>query len=373
MRKTSIFVLICLIVSCVLMTCSTRKKAQKTATDFEIQAGVNVSHWLSQSDKRGAARENYITKADFDTIAAVGFDHVRIPVDEEQLWDEDGNQIAEAFELLQNAIDWSIAADVKAIVDLHIIRSHHFIADTNPLWTDPAEQQKLVDLWKQLSSELCQYPVESVAYEILNEAVADDPEDWNKLLDIMIASIRETEPNRVIVVGSNRWQIPGTFKDLKLPEGDRNIIMSFHFYTPMALTHHQAAWSIVAEYTGPVNYPGQVLDTLYYKDMSPEVVKAMREYANGYFDRAVLEQEMMPAIKVARQCNLPLYCGEFGVYPTIPEEIALRWYSDIISIFHQYGIAYSHWCYKGDFPIVDDNSVPNKPLVSVLTSKGGKK
>jgi len=36
--------------------------------EFTIRTGVNVSHWLSQSDKRGEERKNYITRADFDTI-----------------------------------------------------------------------------------------------------------------------------------------------------------------------------------------------------------------------------------------------------------------------------------------------------------------
>jgi endoglucanase len=167
--------------------CSSNIKSGEESGEFTIRTGVNVSHWLSQSKKRGDERTNYITKADFDTIASVGFDHVRIPIDEEQMWDEEGNKETEAFELLHNAITWALSAKLRAIVDLHIVRSHHFIAETNPLWTEPVEQEKLVDLWRQLSEELKQYPNNMVAYEILNEAVADDPEDWNNLLGEIIA------------------------------------------------------------------------------------------------------------------------------------------------------------------------------------------
>ena len=346
------------------------KKESTTSTDgFVIRSGVNVSHWLSQSDKRGAARRSYITKSDFENIAAMGFDHVRLPVDEEQLWDSTGNQEAAAFELMHNAIQWAIVAKLRTIVDLHIIRAHHFIADSNPLWTNPAEQQKLVNLWLQLSRELSQYPNNLVAYEILNEAVADDPEDWNKVLNMVISAIRQKEPNRVIVIGSNRWQIPSTFPDLKVPPNDPHLILSFHFYSPMALTHHLASWSAVAEYTGPVNYPGMIVDTTYYQQLSPATVAAMRTYANGYFDQKVLEQEMLPAIKIAKEMNLPLYCGEFGVYPTIPNEIRLRWYRDICDIFKKNKIASCHWCYKGDFPVVDEKGLPDQNLVTILTDK----
>jgi endoglucanase len=357
------------VVGTLIFACASNGNPAKEKKAFSIRTGVNVSHWLSQSDKRGEERINYIAKADFDTIASIGFDHVRIPVDEVQLWDSLGNKEKEAFELLHNAIKWAFAAKLRVIVDLHIIRSHHFNVESNPLWTDEAAQEKLVDLWRQLSGELNKYPNEMLAYEILNEAVADDPDDWNSILKKVISEIRKKEPDRIIVVGSNRWQIPSTFPDLKIPENDRNIILSFHFYTPMALTHHLAPWSPVAEYTGEVNYPGQVIDTSHYKELSEATVKAMRDYSNGYFTKEILAKEMSPAIEVAKEKSLLLYCGEYGVYPTIPEDIMLRWYKDVCSIFNANGISYCHWCYKGDFPVVGKNSVPNRKLVSVLTAK----
>jgi endoglucanase len=54
-----------------------------------------------------------------------------------------------------------------------------------------------------LSQALIKYPVEDVAYELMNEPVADDPEDWNKLVEKAVAIIRKTEPKRKIVIGSN--------------------------------------------------------------------------------------------------------------------------------------------------------------------------
>jgi endoglucanase len=337
--------------------------------EFKIGTGVNVSHWLSQSEKRGVEREKYITKADFDTIASVGFDHVRIPVDEVQLWDSLGNKEQEAFQLLHNAINWALGANLRVIVDLHIIRSHFFNAANNPLWTSKAEQHKLVNMWKLLSKELRKYPVSMLAYEIMNEAVADNPDDWNKLFSKVIKEIRKDEPNRKLVVGSNRWQVPDTFPDLRLPKNDHNIILSFHFYTPLALTHHKAPWTGIAEYKGPVNYPGQIIDTSNYNGMSQSAIDIMRSYANGYFTKDTLEKIMLPAIRIAKEKNLPLFCGEFGVYPTIPEDIMLKWYEDMCEIFRKNNIAYCHWCYKGDFPVIGADGIPKYKLISVLTKK----
>jgi endoglucanase len=340
-----------------------------TMGQFVIRTGVNVSHWLSQSERRAEERRNYIRQADFDMIASMGFDHVRIPLDEVQLWDSLGNKEAEAFELLHDAIHWAFKANLRVIVDLHIIRSHYFNAESNTLWTDPVEQEHLANMWRQLSDQLHQYPNDKLAYEILNEAVANDPEDWNKVFNKVLAAIRAKEPERTIVVGSNMWQSAETFPRLRFPGNDTNLILSFHFYTPMALTHHTAPWTKIGEYTGPVHYPGQIVDTVYYKGMSASAANAMRDGANGYFTKEGLEERILPAIKVAKAHHLQLYCGEYGVYPAIPEGTMIHYYSDLCEIFRKNGIAYCHWCYKGDFPVLNRDGTPKQKLVSILTAK----
>src|SRR4051794_2085831 len=52
---------------------------------FSIKRGTNIAHWLSQSEKRGQERAEFFTKKDIDFIKSAGFDHIRLPVDEEQL------------------------------------------------------------------------------------------------------------------------------------------------------------------------------------------------------------------------------------------------------------------------------------------------
>jgi endoglucanase len=209
-----------LIVFIIIITCIQIFAQAKYADNFKIRAGVNISHWLSQSLERGEERAKYITAADFDSIASAGFDHVRIPVDEVQLWDSSGNKHKDAFDLLHNAIKWALKNNLRVIVDLHIIRSFYFNAASNPLWTNKAAQQKLIKMWMQLSEELHQYPDSMVAYEILNEPTAKNPEDWNIVLNKVLKAIREKEPKRIVVIGSNMWQNAGTFPELRFPQND---------------------------------------------------------------------------------------------------------------------------------------------------------
>lgn len=357
--------LVIVIFALLLAGCAGSKDEVKTFDRFTIQRGTNIAHWLSQSDRRGDEREAFFTQEDMDRIASLGFDHVRIPIDEEQMWDEDMNKMTGAFELLHSAIGWASDAGLRVIVDLHILRSHHFNAGERPLWTDPDEQVRFLDLWRDLSDELESYPVGQVAYELMNEAVTDDPSQWNDLIMRAFHVIRENEPLRTIVIGSNMWQSPETFTDLVIPENDTNILLSFHFYTPFALTHHQAEWTAIYAYDGPVDYPGQVVREADLEGYSEEIISEM-EWASGYFTLDTLEKAMQIPIEYAAGRGLPLYCGEFGVYKPAPRDAALRWYDDMITVLETHDIAWANWCYKGSFGIFREDGEVDTELMGIF-------
>lgn len=328
---------------------------------FAIHRGTNLSHWLSQ-DFGWAPREEWITENDIRFIASLGFDHVRLPVDEIVLWKEDGSPDEAAFALLLRALDWVRAAKLRVIVDLHSVRAHHFNASNegghNTLWTDPAAQVHFLDLWRQLSARLRSYPNDFLAYEIMNEPTAEDPADWNKLVARSMAFIRSVEPGRVVVIGGNMWQIPQMLPLLQVPAGDRNIILSMHTYVPLLLTHHKASWvpAPIRDYPGPVAYPGPIVD-------APTLTKLVAAYPKEQFDflkdttdnwgPARLRQEFEPAIARAKELGLQLYCGEFGCLPTVPRAARLAYYRDIVGVFEANGLAWANWEYKGDFGLAE--------------------
>lgn len=356
--------IISIVVSLSFTNCNTQHEVKSDG--FVIHKGVNASHWLSQSEKRGEARRQYMTEKDFKKIAEMGFDHVRLPFDEKQLWDEDGNKISEGFELLHNGVNWCIKNKLRVIIDLHVLRSHHFNSKDNTLFSNPEAQRKFWGFWKQLSSEFSHYSTDSVAYELMNEAVAENPDDWNKLIANGIKTIRKTEPLRKIVVGSNRWQQIYTFKDLKIPENDTNLIISFHFYEPFLISHYGVWWNPMKDFKGEVNYPGLTADTNEYSNYSGDVLNMLKEQ-NGVYNESVFEEKFKMAADFAKEHNLPLYCGEFGCYPTTPLEMRTQLYSDYAKAFKKYDIAWAHWNYKNDFPLVDSLSLqPINELLNAL-------
>ena len=334
-------------------------EAPLNPSGFKIQRGVNLSHWLSQ-DFGWFPRSEMITPYDLRFIASLGYDHVRLPIDEIEMWEEDGSPKEEAFAYLEQGIQWSRAAGLRVIVDLHTVRSHHFNAVNegleNTLWTNPASQEHFFEMWRQLSARLSHHPLDAVAYEIMNEPVADDPEDWNKLVARSFEVIRSLEPDRVIVVGSNRWQIPQTLPLLKVPEGDLNIILSTHTYAPLILTHYKANWTPLKVYEGPIQYPGLPIPAEALAALRLNEHRGVSELATDaseVWNKERLAENLLPAIERAKELGLQLYCGEFGCLPTVPREDRLAYYRDIVAVFEENGMAWANWEYKGDYGIFE--------------------
>jgi endoglucanase len=331
---------------------------------FTIHRGTNISHWLSQSKKRGAERRDWFTRADVERLAALGLDHLRIPIDEDQMWNEQGQPDAEAFDLLNAALDWCADLGLRAVVDLHILRSHYFLDPDPPLYRDPAEADGFAGLWRSLSQHLHTRPTDRVAYELLNEAVAPNPDDWNRVAQAAFAAVRTLEPERTIVLGSNHFCMPGTFDRLAVPQDD-HCILTFHFYFPMLITHYTAGWTGTGAYTGPVNYPGTLVQPSDLAAVTdPQLAKALADELHQY-DRAAMVAELAKPLAVRARTGYPLYCGEFGCYYRTPQPLRVAWYRDVMQTLNDHQIAWANWDYKGSFGLFSANG-PDQAVIDVL-------
>ena len=378
MKKTFISLAMIAMMALSFTACTTKSETNDV-NNFRIQRGTNVSHWLSQNDQRGEMRRQHIQEDDFERLDSLGFDFVRLPIDEQQFWDEQGNKLPEAWTLLDNAIRWAEKHHLRTIVDLHIIRSHYFNAslegkgDENTLFTSEKAQQDLVNMWYQLSDVLKGYSNDSVAYEFMNEPVAEDHEQWNQLIVKVHKALREREPQRTLVIGSNLWQGYETIKYLKVPEDDKNIILSFHYYNPMILTHYGAWWTPIGKYKGKVNYPGVLVSKEDYEAASDSVKVLLDEnhYTTQVWDINKIREDFKDAIAAAKKYNLQLFCGEWGVYEPVDRELAYKWTRDMLTVFKENHIAWTTWCYDADFGFWDQQKhcFKDKGLVDLLTEK----
>ena len=81
-----------------------------------------------------------------------------------------------------------------------------------------------------------------------------------------------------------------------------------------------------------------------------QVSTILDEFFDGLF---------VPAIETAKERDIPLYCGEYGVIDRADREDAVRWLTDIHEVFEKYAIGRALWNYKEkDFGIAGAESAP---------------
>ncbi len=326
-----------------------------------FQKGVNLGGWISQFAKYDTAHfENFITKEDIAYIAALGFDHVRVPVDYNVLEDEAGNRIESGFNYLLKCREWCSEYHLNMLIDLHECYGYSFDPlkkdmDRKKFFYDEALQDRFMNLWKQIAEAFSAYQ-DQVAFEPLNEVVLEEVADaWNDLLAKYIGMMRKIVPNSYIVVGGVNYNAVLSVPKLNVPLDDK-IVYNFHCYEPMIFTHQGAYWMEGMPTDYRIGYPktlaeyreaGSKLDV----DLGGAVyTEGIREIGEPFF-----EDIFAPAIAKAKADNAPLYCGEYGAIDLADPEDRLRWLKDIHGVFAKYGIGHALWNYKEkDFGMVDE-------------------
>jgi endoglucanase len=206
---------------------------EKQAVDPFIQnqklgRGVNIIGydplWKSRDEARFKA--GY-----FRMIKDAGFSNVRINLHPFRgMGRSDDNALpALWWETLDWATTNALESGLMVILDLH---------EFGAMGTDPeANKPKFLAFWRQVSERFRDAP-DTVLFEILNEPSRElTAEMWNQYLGEALAIIRKTNPTRTVIIGPAGWNGIGELGGLKLPEDDRNIIVTVHYYSPMDFTH----------------------------------------------------------------------------------------------------------------------------------------
>lgn len=336
----------------------------KSETVFQIQRGINVASWLSTPKYFGESRKTFFQESDVQLIASMGFDHIRLCVDETTLWTADGVIIRPyAFDLVHDAIQWCDTHGLKVIFDLHVTRNHRFTNPTNLLFDDENEPAKFVKLWEDISSELSQYPNSLVAYELLNEPVSKDPADWNRVSQLAISAIRAKEPERTIIVGVCTTNGVVRYDDLTLPEDRSNLMMTFHYYGPFLLTAYGLQSTTNGRTDIPISYPGRLISEEYIHLLPGK----WQETGRRTYDRERLKTAMSLGFEKAAQLGVPVFVGEFGTLKYLPNPARANWYIDVVSICKEFSAPYTSWDYKGyGYSIVSEQNTILYPEIAEI-------
>ena len=325
-----------------------------SAATTNTPAHVALGHF-----RKGANFGNYLeaprtqnwgvtySERDLDAVKAEGFDHVRLPI----RWNDYAGAGPE-FKIEQqlfDKVDFMVTNTLARGLSI-IVNIHHFDEFT----TDPAANtKKFQALWKQIAERYGKYP-ERLAFELLNEPRdAATTEVMNPIYGETIRIIRESNPKRTIFVGPGKWNSLDEVEKLKLPENDRNLIVTVHSYEPFLFTHQGASWTAPATATTGIVYPGPP---------SEPVTPAEGARDKNWFERynklptaenpsgpVAFTARMEKAARWSAENNRPIHLGEFGAYEKADRESRIRYYTDMRKTAERLGFGWAIWDWKAGF------------------------
>lgn len=296
--------------------------------------GVNVLGYDPIWDDFHKAR---FKERHFELIHDAGFQTVRINLHALQRLNADnGYRLSDAW---LKTLDWAVtnalANHLIVILDLH----NYTDIGKDPVGYKP----RFLAYWKQISAHFQDAP-NTVLFEILNEPNGKlTPPLWNEFLSEALATIRGTNPTRTVVVGPPFWNGIDHLKDLSLPEDDRNIIVTVHYYEPMKFTHQGAPWEKETAHLSGVTW-------------------------GSAEEKKRVEVDFARVQNWSLRHDRPILLGEFGAYEKGPVESRALYTAYVARTAESLGWAWAYWQFDSDFIAYDiDKDRWVEPVLMALT------
>ncbi len=302
--------------------------------------GINLANAL-EAPKEGdwgvVLKEEY-----FDRIKSAGFDSLRLPV----CWPAHADASPpyridpKFFARVDWAIDQALRRRIVPIVDMH---------NYDELVQQPDKhRERFVAIWQQIAEHYQGYP-RALAFELFNEPNGNLTADkWNQLLAETIEVVRRTNPTREIVVGPIAWNAIKELPSLELPERDRHLVVTVHYYNPFHFTHQGASW------VGPDSQ--QWLGT---------------KWTGTPAEKQAVARDFDAAIAWAVKHRRPIWLGEFGAYSKAALDSRARWTRFVAAEALKRKMGFAYWEFCSGFGIYDpDRRQWIEPLKDALLPSG---
>jgi endoglucanase len=281
-----------------------------------MRRGVNILGY-DPLWKGGRAR---FTARHLGIIRQGGFDTVRINLEAFSHMDAKGVINPRWLKTLDGFVEQATAEGLTVILDEHNFNEcGQYPDDCRPL---------LLSFWRQVAEHYRDAP-NSVVFELLNEPNRGlTPERWNGLLAEALAVVRASNPTRNVIVGPAFWNNAANLPQLVLPEGDRHIIVTVHYYTPMEFTHQGAAWNEATAKLSGVTWGSEA-------------------------DLALLDKDLDGVQAWSKANGRPILLGEFGAYDRAAMADRARYTAAVARGAEARGWAWAYWQFDSDFILYD--------------------
>jgi endoglucanase len=302
------------------VTASAAGAADTAPRGLPVGQCINMGNHL-EAPQEDAWGGHHIVAADFTIIRQAGFQTIRLPV----RWDTHAGAAAPYridpayLARVRHVVDAALAAGLNVILDSHNFEALH----SDPAATAP----RFAAIWRQIAAAFADTPKARVWFELENEP--HDKLTRRNLLDVMtpaLAAVRETNPDRPVIIGGETWSSIDSLATLTLPD-DPNVYPTFHYYEPFDFTHQGATW---------VN-------------PSPPVGRTYGTAADA--ERLVRDVAKIRAYEA--RTGLRPFMGETGAHTTAPLAQRVRYHQAVTEAFAPLGLGTCMWAYDNTFPFYD--------------------
>lgn len=224
------------------------------------------------------------------------------------------------FARIDEVVDWALARGLAVVLNIH----HYEEMAREPR----AQEPRFLALWQQIASHFSAAPA-GLFFEILNEPNgACDTGLWGQLAAKVIPIIRQSNPDRPLILGGGNWNAGDQLPLLTLPD-DPRLIATFHYYQPFQFTHQGAEWM-----------PGSEA----WLGTTWSATEAQCAQIVADFDAVAAW---------SRQVNVPIFLGEFGAYSRAPQSSRLAWTRFVRQQAQARGFGWAYWEFAAGFGLYD--------------------
>lgn len=335
-------------------------------TEIPFKKGVNLTEWFQTSGSHQIQFTKY-TKQDFINLKSIGIDHIRLPINLHFMTNGSPDYIIDPlfYFFLDQVIDWAEELDMHLILD-----NHTFDPAVN---TSPNVGIILLKVWPQMAEH---YKNKSnlIYYEILNEPHGIADNTWNQIQLNVINAIREIDSVHTIIVGPASWNSYNNLNNMPV-YADTNLIYTFHFYDPFLFTHQGASWTdpSMGPLAGvPFPYDAASMPACPAELKGTWIESSLNNYSyDGTIQR--VKQLIDIAVNFKNSRNVPIFCGEFGVYMSNSDnDDRVNWHNIVRGYFEEKGIGWTIWEYGSSFGLFEPGTSKlfdydlNIPLIEAL-------
>jgi hypothetical protein len=330
-----------------------------------LSRGVNISHWFRFPPRTEAAElRGHLPDRALAALSGAGFTFVRLAVQPEVLAPDGDRPDGARLAALLSAITRIESRGLAVVVEVH--------PQGWRLEDSAADRSRLESLWKSLAPTLAGFDPGRTFPEIVNEPVFHaDPGGWELLQSRLLTIIRRSLPNATVVLSGNDWSSLDGLLRLR-PLADRNVVYSFHFYEPAALTTLGAFEpGLDPSLLARLPFPVASATACGASGGAGRTLAVVRYYCAEGWDVARVGARVALAGAWARHNRVPVVMTEFGAASGLDARSRLAWIAAARSAAEREGLGWALWAYDDPMGFGVAPSSPGSALNPTLLSALG--